>query len=93
MRIESTSPAADAKVTMWVTGMYRSKGSNVHLRNCPDLTLSYEGYDGTYGCDTGCEYLRLECEASCPHGEREEYEYGDFGELSYLLEDIERDQG
>ncbi len=87
--MELTSPDADARVSAWVAEQYRADGmSNAHLRTCPDLAVTYEGRDGVWGCDTGCEYWRFEATMTCPHGEREEYEYGDFGTLADILDDL-----
>jgi hypothetical protein len=91
---EPTSPATDRAVSRWVLGQYRGgRGPDLHLVECPDVTVGYSGYGGGYGCDTGCEYIRLEARISCPHGHSDEFEYGDFGEISYLIEDIENDYG
>lgn len=35
-------------------------------------------FNGTYGCDTGCSYIRFEVQ--CPGCGRSIYETGDFGE-------------
>ncbi|MFG2676959.1 hypothetical protein [Streptomyces sp. NPDC048445] len=63
--------------------------SAAHLVSCPDLhVVDQEAADGSYGCETGCEYARLEADLVCSHGMREEYEYGDFGELADMLREI-----
>jgi hypothetical protein len=60
-----------------------------HLSECPDLrTMNLNVYDGTYGCDTGCDYVRYEATVVCPHGFSDEVEIGDFGELTYIVQDI-----
>lgn len=86
---------ADEKVAAWILRKYRDDGSAnpkawQHLKACPEATVSHtEGNDGMYGCDTGCEYARLEATISCPHGfVDEEFEYGEFGELADILEGI-----
>jgi hypothetical protein len=62
-----------------------------HLCGCPDATVTDStGEDGGYGCETGCSYVKLTCEVSCPHhlgpfGAS----YGDFGELADLIADME----
>jgi hypothetical protein len=64
-------------------------GYDNHLAGCPDLTaVDVDAQGGSYGCDTGCDYARFEAVLTCPHGEREEYMYGTFGELSYMVEDM-----
>ena len=63
--------------------------SAAHLASCPDVhVVDQEATDGSYGCDTGCEYARLEADLVCSHGMREEYEYGAFGELADMLQEI-----
>lgn len=91
MWVDDMSERTTALVTRWVLKRYReAHGRNGHLRDCSDaVATDVEGGDGTYGCDTGCEYVRLEATISCPHGERDEYDYGDFGELAWILEDLE----
>lgn len=46
---------------------------------CPfcNAKLEEELYDGTYGCDTGCDYVRFE--VSCPGCGKMIYQTGDFG--------------
>jgi hypothetical protein len=53
-----------------------------HLQDCEDASIELlSASDGAYGCDTGCEYFRIDTVISCIHGYREEYEHGDFGDL------------
>lgn len=61
--------------------------SDSRTHTCIDTKVSFlEGDDGTYGCDTGCEYLRLTAKLTCKHfPEGIEYEYGDFGMLYNLF--------
>lgn len=64
-----------------------------HLATCADARAAHiEGENSTYGCDTGCEYVRLTAQISCPHGHRVEHEYGDFGEIGDLMEEIQREE-
>lgn len=44
-------------------------------------------YNGTYGCDTGCDYVRFE--VHCPHCHRMIYQTGTFGEFGGDTEDEE----
>lgn len=52
-----------------------------------------EAYNGTYGCDTGCEYVSVV--VKCDHCKRAVYVKGEFGEFEdeeekqEYLEDIE----
>ncbi|MEU0624942.1 hypothetical protein ABZ329_29295 [Streptomyces rubiginosohelvolus] len=71
----------------------RVSESAAHLVSCPDLrVVDQEATNGSYGCDTGCDYARLEADLICSHGMREEYEYGDFGELADMLQEIRSEQ-
>lgn len=64
-----------------------------HLRTCPAAAVeAVEGTNGTYGCDTGCEFARLEAVVRCPHGVRADVEYGQFGMLADLIADMEAEE-
>lgn len=81
-----SADAADEKVARFILATYREpgegQGSNEHLRACPDAVVADpDTSDGTYGCDTGCEYVRFEATITCPHGESEGFEWGDFGSV------------
>lgn len=83
---------ADDRVTRFVIKTYRDEGSNEHLKACPALTATQaEGYDSTYGCDTGCEYVRFEAAMTCEHGERDDFEWGDFDRLADILKQIDEE--
>lgn len=93
MQLTGASEHANQLVAAWIVRRYRSDGKNEHLRGCSDAVVEVEGYDGQYGCDTGCEYARLEATLTCRHGDRDEdFEYGQFGELADLLEEIEAEE-
>lgn len=63
----------------------------LHLLECQETVVrEADGTDGVYGCDTGCEYLRLECIMGCPHGEDIAYEYGEFGDIAFLIQGLEQ---
>ncbi|MER7361903.1 hypothetical protein [Nonomuraea wenchangensis] len=86
---------ADERVARFILKTYREPGEaeNAHLRDCPDATVQDpDAYDGTYGCDTGCDYARFEGVITCPHGEREQFEWGDFGEIGGILDEMEQDE-
>ena len=79
----------------WVLGLYaRPKQSwetppIKHLINCPDTRITFEdAYDGTYGCETGCEFYRVSGTIWCSHGAEDEFDYGDFGELMDRVPDV-----
>lgn len=86
---------ADAKVSRYVVGQFRSghNGSKAeqHLAECPTTRAqSCEMSNGTYGCETGCEYALLEAVMICDDGISADYEYGTFGDIADILADIER---
>lgn len=78
-------------VASWLMSKFREEcHTDNHLRDCPEAkTVNPDGYDGVYGCDTGCEYTRLEVEINCSHGYSENFHYGQFGDLDTLLYDLE----
>lgn len=90
MEMDEAGERANTLVAAWIVRKYRADGSNEHLRGCEATTVAVEGGDGSYGCDTGCDYVRLEAVVTCPHDQRDEFEYGAFAEMSYILEDLER---
>lgn len=63
-----------------------------HLRACQELDVEFEGYTGSYNCDTGCEMGKFEASITCPHWApirpAVEVEYGEFGDLPDLMEKI-----
>lgn len=89
---------ADELVARYILRVYREQHARVdgtpttHLAGCAEAQVTDpDAQNGTYGCDTGCDYYTLTATISCPHGETEDYEYGDFGEIAYLIEDLERE--
>ena len=89
---------ADELVARYILREYRrektnSYGGTPHLAECPEATVEHpQAEDGEYGCETGCEYVRMTATIRCPHGESSNYEYGEFGQLAYIIEDLEREQ-
>ena len=68
---------------------FKQGESSHHLAKCEETkVIEVDAEDGTYGCETGCEYYRFEAVLECPH-EREEFEYGDFGRLYNVIEALE----
>lgn len=93
------SAIADDLVAQFVLRDFRagvgrsSSADEMHLASCADARAAHmEGEDGTYGCDTGCEYATLTAEITCPHGRRAEHEYGDFGEIADIIAEIQHDE-
>lgn len=79
----------EALLAKWVLGFYRQKEVG-HLAECPDTIVgNCEVYDSTYGCDTGCDYLRVEATLTCPHGHSVHWEDGDFVELADVIAEME----
>jgi hypothetical protein len=90
---------ADEKVARFILRDFReevgrwSSEAEKHLAECADAKAAHvDGSNGTYGCDTGCSYARLEAEISCPHGFKADHMYGDFGEIADMLQDIVDDE-
>jgi len=98
VEIEDTEERVNRMVSEWIVRQYQGGGEkgghNPHLRACPDaVTETLEGGDSSYGCTTGCEYVRLEAVIVCTHGERDDdYTYGEFGELPDIIADIESEE-
>ncbi|MCW2904222.1 MAG: hypothetical protein JWO67_6487 [Streptosporangiaceae bacterium] len=62
----------------------------MHLLACPTTTAIVAAEDGFYGCETGCEYLRfaVRLACTCPGVKTYLWEYGQFGELRDLIDDL-----
>ena len=75
----------------WLLARYREAGdSERHLRICPEtVVVDHEVTDGTYGCDTGCEFLRWSVTVQCPHHERHEVNDGEFGDMRTVITGLE----
>ena len=80
---------ADEKVNAWLLDQFKSDYLGSHFRECegPFEVLHTEAENGSYGCETGCEYARLRATFVCPHV-RVEWEYGDFGDIASMLHGI-----
>lgn len=63
-----------------------------HLEYCPDIVVTAgEGHDGSYGCETGCPYLNIEAEVTCPHMEGSAtFDYSGFGDMDSVFFDLDR---
>ncbi|WP_433364128.1 hypothetical protein [Streptosporangium sp. CA-115845] len=84
---------ADERVARFILATYRKPGEadNEHLAACPEAHVEDpDAYNGTYGCDTGCDYARFEAIIACPHGERADFNWGDFGDVASILEELDR---
>lgn len=61
-----------------------------HLAQCPSLEVTeLDASEGSSGYPTDCPTYRLEAELECLHGEQDTYDYGSFGELRDLIDDLE----
>ncbi|MER6183035.1 hypothetical protein [Streptomyces sp. NPDC001652] len=57
-----------------------------HLAACDSVRVTDpDAQNGTYGCDTGCDYTRFKAVIACDHGQQCEFKYGEFGRLSDIL--------
>jgi hypothetical protein len=93
--IDEREQRVNALLGRYIMRRYKDRdgGDNAHLKSCPESALiEHDAKDTRYGCDTGCEYMRFEAVITCPHDEREEYDWGDFGELEFLISDLEREE-
>jgi len=88
--------SADDKVTRMVAQMYREQtlfdpaalDYQLHLASCDTMRAeNAEAINGSYGCESGCEYMDLEAliKCDCPTIADEEYTYGTFGDTYWLL--------
>lgn len=67
----------------------------MHLLACPTTTALVAAEDSFYGCETGCEYLRFNVRlaCACPGVKTYLWSYGEFGELSDLLDKLAAEDG
>jgi hypothetical protein len=89
---ESRTRRADDLLRRFALREYRADGANAHLTDCPDAAVAeLDSQDGSYGCETGCDYLTLTVTVTCSHDETEEFSYGEFGDLARIIEALERE--
>lgn len=70
---------------------WRRNECTEHLPHCPDIRVAeLDAHDSTYGCETGCEYVRFAATLTCPHGDRTVFKWGSFGELGDIIDDLTR---
>jgi hypothetical protein len=87
--VDSVSDTADQLLRSYVLRKFKdAQPVGHHLRNCEEVTVEFEAHEGSYGCDTGCEYVRFEARVVCPHGAPVAYEFGEFGDLPGVIEDL-----
>lgn len=86
------SDRADRLLSAYVLRQYRDEYKG-HLAGCTEASvLEFDSRDGSYGCDTGCEYLSLQARIGCPHEDPVYYEYGEFGDIAFLVEQLIREE-
>lgn len=82
----------DQLLRSYVLGLFRDACSSDHLAECPEAVVTdYDATDGTYGCATGCDYVRFSITVTCPHDHTINWESGEFGELSWIINDLLRE--
>lgn len=91
---DDLSARANKAIADYVLKQYKSLGyyqtNKEHLKKCDEAVIELKtATDGSYGCDTGCEYFRIESVISCPHGETDNYEHGEFGMMWYDVDGLE----
>lgn len=82
---------SDELVKRWIWNrVYDHKDLNPHFKGCQEVEIKFDLYDDQYGCDTGCEYVRLEATIECEACEiKQTVEYGEFGEMGSLIRSLE----
>jgi hypothetical protein len=97
--IDANAKHADDLLRAYVLKQFREEyrpfpeDPRYHRATCDEVrVLEFDSRNGSYGCDTGCEYLRLEATIGCPHGDPVDYEYGEFGDTWMLIEDLEHEE-
>lgn len=82
---------SDELVKRWLWAKYKAhEDADSHLKSCETADMDLDMNDGEYGCDTGCEYLRMEARIKCEHTELvHTIDYGEFGTLYYLILELE----
>lgn len=91
---------ADELVRRYIMRTFRADGANVlypegrnaHLADCADAYVAAAETNVARFWDTGVTGVQFSASIKCPHGERQEYEFGDLGDLSDILADMERDE-
>lgn len=87
---DAAADRANAKVARYILEQFQEEPGDEpaagHLAACDSVRVEDpDAQNGTYGCDTGCDYTRFTAVIACDHGQRHEFEYGEFGTLSDIL--------
>lgn len=81
---------ADELVRRYILRSYRDQAPGSHLATCPEVVVEEAETRHALFYDTGVDGVIFEATLRCPH-ESKEYEYGELGDLSDILADMERD--
>jgi hypothetical protein len=90
---DEAADRANELTARFILRTFREEEAGHHLATCPTArVVEQDASNGTYGCDTGCPYARLEAVIGCDCGQRTDFEYGDFGDIADMLEEIYREE-
>jgi hypothetical protein len=92
---DETAIRANDKVARYILEQFKddpdTEPAAEHLAACDSVRVTDpDAQNGTYGCDTGCDYTRFEAVITCDHGQRHEFQYGEFGMLSDIIWDLDK---
>jgi hypothetical protein len=93
---DDAAQRANDRVARYILAQFKNEPGNEaaaqHLAHCESVrVIDPDASNGTYGCDTGCDYTTFEAVIACDHGQQIDYEYGEFGLLSDILWDLDRE--
>lgn len=80
---------ADRLVALYILDAWR--GDHPDHADCPSLRVVNAETHFALFYDTGVEGVQFTAELACEHRGQFDYEFGELGDLSYILEDIARD--
>ncbi len=89
---------ADELVRRYIMRTFRDAGGlypeerNAHLADCADTRVAEAETEGRTFWDTGVTGVQFIARLACPHGEAQEWEFGELGYLADILADMERDE-
>lgn len=82
---------SDELVKRWLWAKYKAhEDADSHLKTCETADMDLDMSDGEYGCNSGCEYFRMEAKVWCMCDEvQQTIDYGEFGAISYFVRELE----
>ncbi|WP_369211328.1 hypothetical protein [Streptomyces flavofungini] len=94
---DESAERANEKVASYILEQFKDEPGQEpaaqHLAACDSVRVTDpDARDGEYDCDTECEYVRFEAVIACDHGQRYEFEYGEFGMLSSIIGDLHQER-